>query len=137
MVTFKLCMAKRPKMWLFSKDTERALLRCSQFEAAPDEQRCSGIEKTQRINQHNVSLLAGIFLREIFLCEYRIVPGLLCHTCSELPCIPRVSYSLSTRLAAEGAHPLKAGITESTDKTAGGKVVKMGFVSLSWDAPEF
>lgn len=130
MVTFKLYMARRPKMWLFSKDTKRALQRYSQFKAAPDEQCCSGIENTQKIYQDNVSLLAGIFLREIFLCEYRIIPGLLCHTCSELPCIPRVSYSLNTRLTAEGVYTLKAGITESTDKTAGGKVIKMGFVSL-------
>lgn len=84
-------------------------------------------ESTQRINQHSVSLLAGIFL-----CESGIIPGLLCHMGSELSCTPGVSYSLNTRLGAEGVCPFRAGIAESMDKT----VLQVGFVSFSWDAPE-
>lgn len=71
-------------------------------------------ESTQGINQHNVSLLAGIFL-----CVWRIIPGLLCHTCSELSPIPRVGYSLNTRLGAGGVYPLKQRLQNPWTKLQG------------------
>lgn len=71
-------------------------------------------ENTQKINQHNVTVLAGIFF-----CMYKIIPGLIWHMLSELSCIPRVSYFSNTRLNIEGVYPFKVGITESMYKTTG------------------
>lgn len=85
-------------------------------------------ENTQKINQRNVTLLAGIFF-----CVYKIIPGLIWHILSELSYIPRVSYS-NTRLNIEGVYPFKVGITESMHKTTLSKIMKMCFVVFNWDA---
>lgn len=76
-------------------------------------------ESTQQINQHDVSALAGVSL-----CVHGIIPALLCHTWAGLPCIPRGSYSLNTRLGAEGVYPSRAGITDAQNCT--GKSDKNG-----------